>query len=438
MTQAPPAVPAQPSADTQAIQRTPRLIAFYLPQFHPIPENDKWWGKGFTEWTNVTKAQPLFTGHYQPHLPTDFGFYDLRVRATKHDQVRVAKQYGIDGFCFHYYWFSGKRILEQPVDDILNDPDFDFPFCLNWANENWTRRWDAADHEVLMHQRYRPEDDVGFIQSVEPFLRDRRYIRVNGKPLLMVYNVRHMPNPTQSVQVWRDYCRQVGLGEIHLCAALTHNNYDFAQFGFDTGVEFPPHKLNMVPLQNTNLNFHDVYVGTSLQFADVAKIYLERQYQDGCVFKTVFPSWDNTSRTGGRAVLMLNGTPENYQHWLASTLDLVQQQNDSDPLIFINAWNEWAEGCHLEPDRRYGRAFLDATLAAKQGQRQFQDFPHQALPNAEHWENARRFWHDLAFVLRYHALIRLGNLRLAINRLPWLRNLLLPVVRTIRKLLARQ
>jgi lipopolysaccharide biosynthesis protein len=408
----------------------PRLIAYYLPQFHPIPENDAWWGKGFTEWTNVTKAQPLFAGHYQPHLPTDFGFYDLRVRETRREQIRVAREYGIDGFCYHFYWFSGRRILEQPVEDMLREAKSDMPFCLCWANENWTRRWDAADHEVLIAQQYLPDDDIEFIKAVEPHFRDPRYIRVDGKPLLVVYRAQHLPDAKRSAGIWRDYCRSVGIGEIHLSAALTHGNDDYAQFGFDSGVEFPPHNIKLQNI-NTELAFLDVFKGSAMQFADVARTFLKRTHP-GRVFKTVFPSWDNAARTANRAVLMLNGTPENYEYWLSETIDLARQQNQGDALVFINAWNEWAEGCHLEPDRRYGRAFLEATLNAKRGLRRFSDFTHTSLPQ-ESIAAPRRFWSELTELLRYHLWKHFGNVKLAINRVPWLRNLLLLVVRALRK-----
>lgn len=418
-----------------AAQPTPRLIAYYLTQFHPIEENDRWWGKGFTEWTNVTKAQPLYETHYQPHLPTDFGFYDLRVRETRRDQIRTAKQYGIDGFCYHYYWFSGKRILEQPLNDMLADPASDMPFCLCWANENWTRRWDAADHEVLIAQQYLPDDDLNFIKELIPVFRDPRYIRVDGKPLLLVYRAQHLPDAAKTATIWRDYCRSIGLGEIHLCAALTHGNEDYNKFGFDSGVEFPPHNLRNSTI-NESIAFYEPFRGTTMQFETIAKSFLERVYEGSRVFKTVFPSWDNTARTKERAVVVLNGTPDNYEHWLASTIDLVRRSGDTEQPVFINAWNEWAEGCHLEPDRRYGRGFLQATLNAKQGQRRFTTFPHTDIPQPKHIP-PRRFWAEIGAALQYHGWLHLGNLKLAINRHPWLRNLLLPLVRLARSLRSR-
>jgi 2-polyprenyl-3-methyl-5-hydroxy-6-metoxy-1,4-benzoquinol methylase len=358
-----------------------RVIAFYLTQFHPIPENDAWWGKGFTEWTNVTKSQPLFKGHYQPHLPTDLGFYDLRVRETRHAQIEMAKAAGIDGFCYYYYWFSGKRLLERPLEDMLADPDSDMPFCLCWANENWNRRWDAQEDELLIAQRYLPDDDLDFIKSLEPYLRDRRYIRVNGAPLVLVYRPQHLPDAQQSAEVWRAYCREVGLGEIHIAAALTHSNWDYRQFGYDSGVEFPPHNMvseNLAP----HLRFHADYFGYCPDFRDVAEMYLNRPRREGeSVFRGVFPSWDNSARRGPIGTVILNGTPENYEFWLASAIDrtIAERPGQDDRLVFVNAWNEWAEGCHLEPDRKYGHAFLDATRRARAGSA-LTGFTHTGVP----------------------------------------------------------
>lgn len=345
-----------------------RTIAFYLPQFHPIPENDAWWGKGFTEWTNVTKAQPLFTGHYQPHFPADLGYYDLRVRETRLEQIKMAKASGIDGFCYHYYWFSEKRLLERPLDEMLLDPESDMPFCLCWANENWTRRWDAAEHEVLIAQEYGPDSDVSFIKSVIPFFQDPRYIRVDGAPVLVVYRPQHIPDSRKSVQAWRDYCATIGIPKLHLVCALTHQNWDYKEYGFDAGVEFPPHNLSVRNLAS-ELDLNADFYGSCVDYRDIAEQYLalERGH-DNNVYRSVFPSWDNTARRHKNARVILNGTPENYEFWLARALRRTAKDfPDEDRLVFINAWNEWAEGCHLEPDCKYGHAFLDATRRARLG-----------------------------------------------------------------------
>lgn len=426
--------------DTTTLQadgkRAPRLVAFYLTQFHPIPENDRWWGKGFTEWTNVTKASPLFEGHRQPHLPSDFGFYDLRVRETRHDQIKVAKQYGIDGFCYHYYWFSGTRILNFPLDDMLADPESDMPFCLCWANENWTRRWDAADHEVLIAQKYLPEDDVNFIKSLIPFFQDRRYIRVDDKPFLIVYRPQHLPDALHTAQIWRQYCRSIGLGEIHICAALTHGNEDYLQYGFDSGVEFPPHNLRSGNV-NQAIRFYSAFRGNVMQYATIAQSYLDRAYYGRRVFKTVFPSWDNTARTKERALVVLNGTPDNYEYWLSSTIDCTKQSPaQGEQLVFINAWNEWAEGCHLEPDRWFGPGFLQATRNAKEGLRRFTAFPEVGLPHGDEGPY-RTLWRDVGEILTYHFGLGVGELKLAVNRRPWVRRMLLPVVRALGAIRAR-
>lgn len=353
-----------------------RYLAFYLPQFHPIPENDKWWGAGFTEWTNVTKAKPLFDGHYQPHLPTEMGFYDLRVRDVQRKQIKLAKEHGIDAFCFHYYWFGGKRLLEQPVLDFLADPEADIEFCLSWANENWTRKWDASEHEILIAQTYSPENDIAFIESVIPFFKDPRHVRVDGKPILIVYRAQHMPDAGATVQRWRQHCRNAGIGEIHVVAALTHGNGDFEQFGFDAGVEFPPHNVGTAT-RTSPINLASLFdaprplVGQVWGYTEVAQSYLGHDYRERRVYRTVFPSWDNTARVDTRALIIEGATPANYERWLeAVSHRTVIEREPGDRLVFINAWNEWAEGCHLEPDREHGRAFLEATLRVKSGHAQ--------------------------------------------------------------------
>jgi len=359
-----------------------RLIAFYLPQFHPIPENDQWWGKGFTEWTNVTKAKPLFHGHYQPHLPADFGFYDLRIPEIRREQISLAKSYGIDGFCYHYYWFSGRRLLEKPLDDMLADPDSDMPFCLCWANENWTRRWDARENELLIAQKHEAGDDLNFIKDLVPFITDSRYICIDGAPLIIVYHPQQMPDPVASIKVWRDYCASIGIEKIHVACAFTHGTWTKGR-GFDSGVEFPPHNV-VVQNNSGELSFYDTFQGMCPDFADIAEFYLDLDHDEEfqSVFKTVFPSWDNTSRRKNRSLITLNGTPENYQTWLGRTIDKTRKNYPGqDRLVFINAWNEWAEGCHLEPDRTYGHAFLQATLNAKNGNYP-ETWSHRGIPKA--------------------------------------------------------
>lgn len=398
----------------------PRLIAFYLPQYHPIPENDAWWGKGFTEWANVTKAKPLFAGHYQPHLPTDFGFYDLRVRDTRRDQIRMAKEYGIDAFCYHYYWFSGTRLLNQPIDDMLADPASDMPFCLCWANENWTRRWDGAEREILIAQRYLPEDALEFIKGMIPFFVDPRYVRLNGAPFLIVYCPQHLPEPQKTLAVWREHCRSAGVGEIHLCAALTHGNEDYAQYGFDSGVEFPPHNSKCRNVAAT-LPFYEAFSGSVIEYPAIAQTYLDREYRHGNVFRGLFPSWDNTARTGSRAVIIAGGTPENYERWLSEAIRrTVEDFPDQERFVFINAWNEWAEGCHLEPDRKHGRGFLEATRMAKLGKSTRQGFVSPEGSSTD-VSPRRTLVSDFRAVAAYHGFFLAGRIAATLKKFPRLR-----------------
>lgn len=341
-----------------------RLVAFYLPQFHPIRENDAWWGKGFTEWSNVTRATPLYEGHYQPHLPGDLGFYDLRVPEIMERQVDLARRAGIHGFCFHFYWFNGRRLLERPVETFLARKELDFPFCICWANENWTRKWDGVGHEVLISQEHSEAGDRALIDDLRPSFDDDRYIRVDGKPLFIVYRVDTLGKAGETAERWRDHCRKTGLGEIYLVAAQTFGMTDPRLYGFDAAVEFPPHNIRRSKTtMHHRLNMH--YSRHRLTVYDMPE-YLRAaagQTFDYPLFRTAFPSWDNSPRVGLRALVCENCTPETYRRWLESNIEYARSASPH-PIAFVNAWNEWAEGAHLEPDRRYGHAYLNATTDA--------------------------------------------------------------------------
>jgi lipopolysaccharide biosynthesis protein len=354
------------AADAPLVAVPPvRAIAFYLPQFHPIPENDRWWGKGFTEWTNVTRARPSFAGHYQPRLPADFGFYDLRVPETLEQQAAMARQHGIHGFCYHYYWFAGKRLLERPIETMRASGRPDFPYCLCWANENWTRRWDGADDDILIAQRPSPADDERFIRDLLPHLRDVRYIRVDGRPLILVYRIGMLPDPKVTAATWRRICRAEGIGELYLCAANTYDTGDPALYGFDALVEFPPHDARVLTVnlqvEITNPDFR----GSIYDYREYVRDALERAEPEHVSHPTVMPAWDNTARRPDHANIFIHATPEMYEVWLREVVArVVEQRPPQERLVFINAWNEWAEGAYLEPDRRHGHQYLRATRRA--------------------------------------------------------------------------
>lgn len=349
--------------DAPSFEKAARVIAFYLPQFHPIPENDAWWGKGFTEWTNVKPAKPQFEGHYQPHVPDDFlGYYDLRDTAVMRKQIELAKQYGIEGFCFYTYWFTGHRLLETPVDNYLADKALDHPFCVCWANENWSRRWDGLDQDLLMVQHYSPEDDIAFIAHMSKYLRDPRYIRVQGRPLLIVYRPNLFPSMKETAQRWRGWCRENGLGEIYIAYVQSFEKRDPTEYGLDAAIEFPPN--NSAPPEITEKiaeprpdfsgNVYDWRV-----FMQRSEDYSAETYT---LFRGACPSWDNTARKKERGTIFTQSSPKLFERLLVNTLnDAARRTEDYDErLVFINAWNEWAEGAHLEPDRRYGYAWLES------------------------------------------------------------------------------
>jgi lipopolysaccharide biosynthesis protein len=340
-----------------------KLIAFYLPQFHPIPENDEWWGRGFTEWTNVTRAKPLFRGHYQPHLPADLGFYDLRLPETRQAQADMAKEYGIFGFCYYHYWFGGRRVLQRPFEEVLASGQPDFPFCLCWANENWTRRWDGYSSQILLEQTYSAEDDLNHIRWLIKAFRDKRYIRISGKPLFLIYRVGSLPCPSQTAETWRREARMAGIGEIYLCAVesnFTGSRVDPRDIGFDAAVEFQPSRLQRRAL----MKFWEklklgVLVRGAVSYDRMLEEALRLKQPEYSRFRCVTPSWDNSARR--KSLILIGANPEKYSKWLKSAIESSPLLPDGGKLVFINAWNEWAEGNHLEPCQRWGREYLEST-----------------------------------------------------------------------------
>jgi glycosyltransferase involved in cell wall biosynthesis/2-polyprenyl-3-methyl-5-hydroxy-6-metoxy-1,4-benzoquinol methylase len=339
-----------------------KLIAFYLPQFHPIPENDANWEKGFTEWTNVAKAVPEFIGHYQPHLPIDLGFYDLRLVETLQRQIELAKNYGIHGFCFHHYWFDGKGLMRTPVDNFLAHQEMDFKFCINWANENWTRQWDGLNQDVLLRQNHSPEDDIAFIKDTEKYLRDPRYIRIEGKPLLIVYHPSLLPDPRGTAERWRRHCREAGIGELYLVTAHSLDQIDPSEIGFDAAIEFAPICYSLEPTTEPIVFANKDFAGVVVEYDSVvacARAFEEPGYRK---FRGVCPSWDNEPRRPGRSCILNCSTPTKYGEWLLYSCEYTRTHYPKqEQLVFINAWNEWAEGAHLEPDRKFGYGYLEAT-----------------------------------------------------------------------------
>jgi len=350
-----------------------RLVAFYLPQFHPIPENDEVWGKGFTEWTNVAAGRSRFVGHYQPILPADLGFYDLRIDQNIADQILLAKQHGIHGFCFYYYWFSGRRLLEKPLDRFLEHKEWDFNFMIAWANENWTKRWDGLDQEVIVAQQYLEEDPLTFIKDVEHILLDSRYIRHEDKPVLIVYRGSRLKEPERYIKVWRKYFKETHNQDLHILSVLGLDVDDPTKMGFDAGIEFEPltvakrtdFNIKKPNHLNANLQLLDKHFqGGIADYRQIALDSAEHNEFNFPTYKSLVPSWDNDARKKGNGPTIFQGAnPDIYQKWLTSILE-VEIKKTKAPLIFINAWNEWAEGTVLEPTKAFGHALLNRTSQA--------------------------------------------------------------------------
>lgn len=355
----------QDNMDFSKFKTDIKTIAFYLPQFHCFKENDEWWGKGFTEWTNTKKAKPRFEGHYQPRTPhKDIGYYKLDNIATINKQIKLAKQHGIYGFCFYYYWFSGKRLMEKPLNLFLEHKEINFPFCLCWANENWTRRWDGLDKEVLIGQKYKKEDAKRFVKDIKKYLLDQRYIKIDNKPLLLIYKPEDIPNFLNMIDDFRKYAKEEGIGELYIMikSPSFSTNFNYIE-KVDGEFDFPPHY--------TESNIENIKTPSTTDAYDYAKIV--KKYDD--LYRKHFPikdfyytttmNWDNSSRRKENYLIYCNYSINYFYEWLRNIIRETRKRNKEDKrFIFVNAWNEWAEGTYLEPDEKCGYANINTLSKA--------------------------------------------------------------------------
>lgn len=345
-------------------------IALYLPQFHAFPENDAWWGRGFTEWTNVKKAVPLYQGHHEPHVPhPDIGYYDLTDVSVMRKQAEIAKAHGLYGFCFYYYHFKGgKRLLEKPLENWLAAHDIDFPFCYAWANENWTRTWDGGDNEILMPQDYNAENLMLMMRNMLKDFADPRYIKTNGgkTPVLLVYRAELIPDCRKITSQWRALAREAGFDDLFLISMQNAAEVDPRKLGFDAATDFASWRCDTFSAMKPSLDVEDyrvgdVYLRVRRYSAVVERAISPLRRAAYPRFRMACPDWDNTPRRGARGVSLLGSTPELFGKMFRGCCDRTQEDARlaKHGFVFVNAWNEWGEGAHLEPDVRTGYAYLN-------------------------------------------------------------------------------
>ncbi|MGJ0515810.1 MAG: glycoside hydrolase family 99-like domain-containing protein [Methylomicrobium sp.] len=356
-------------ADISGLDNEVKAIAFYLPQFHPIPENDENWGEGFTEWTNVVKASPRFPGHYQPRLPGKLGFYDLRLSSVMTEQALLAKQYGIGGFCFYYYRFGSKRLLSLPIDNYLKNKEADLPFCYCWANEPWTRAWDGKTSDVLYDQIYDDFTFDGFSNDIAVATADNRYIRINGRPLVLIYQIAELPNPPDDIERMREKIR-IKVGIDPLIGTVFSDRFKKHMLSFvDFVVQFPPHRIprggHRITMKRDqvkpyNPEQHDYYES----YDEMVKSAISGASLMDKMFMGVCPDWDNSARRKTNATSLIGSTPDKFGKWVENVIGITKSNYINDkviaPVFFINAWNEWAEGAVMEPSEKYKYEYLEA------------------------------------------------------------------------------
>ena len=381
----------------------PRIIALYLPQFHPIPENDEWWGPGFTEWTNVVKARPLFRGHVQPKLPADLGFYDLRLPETREAQARLAREAGIEGFCYYHYWFGGRQLLERPFEEVVASGRPEFPFCVCWANHSWSNRtWNRRSNlernSMLMEQTYPGEADdrAHFFALVDAF-RDERYIKVDGKPMFMLYDPFHHTHVTEWMECWRRLAVENGLPGIFfvgVCdSTLTFRlNADGSRkrvlpnlessaelfqtvldMGFDAVNSFGRRRGEMLSegrirnLTKTVLRKAGMKIGARFDYRNVVRGYFAPEDRWENVFPTILPQWDRSPRAATYDGLYTGATPEAFEQHIRHAMSMIADKAPEHQILILKSWNEWGEGNYVEPDQQFGHGWLDAIRRAVGG-----------------------------------------------------------------------
>lgn len=346
------------------VHKKARAIAFYLPQYHPIPENDQWWGKGFTEWTNTAKAMPLFRSHYQPHVPADLGFYDLRVPETRAAQAEMAREHGVEAFCYYHYWFGGKRLLERPFNEVLESGKPDFPFCLCWANATWTGIWHGNPGRILVEQSYPgTEDYEAHFRELLPAFRDERYLKVDGKPLFIIYKPKDVPNVQRVAELFRQMAERAGLPGIYLVGVSHHDSWEPKGDGFDAAVvQNLPGLTGKIPWRYPLLKLRSKLRGHRLsiyQYKDLLNSFVPAKTKKLEYLPCLIPSWDNTPRSGMNGLVVEGSKPELFRHSLRQALENVSAKPSEHRLVFLKSWNEWAEGNHMEPDLRFSHGYLE-------------------------------------------------------------------------------
>jgi hypothetical protein len=356
-----------------------RVLALYLPQFHPIPENDEWWGPGFTEWTNVARARPLFRGHDQPHLPGELGFYDLRLPETRHAQAELAREHGVEAFVYWHYWFGGERLLERPFAEVLSSGEPDFPFCLAWANHSWTGVWYGAADRKLKVQTYPQGDAERHFAALIPALVDDRYVTVSHRPLVFVFKPMELPEPRRFTDTWRSLADKAGLPGLHLVGFAEQANWDPVRYGFDAAVVTRLGAIFSAPSRDLRLRLRrrltlvpsarriESRIGRPLHvhpYDKVAPLFLPPEATQPKRYPCVISNWDSTPRSGKHGSVLVGSNPASFEHQLTQAADRVATRPADDRLVILKSWNEWAEGNYVEPDIEYGRGWLEAVRSA--------------------------------------------------------------------------